>query len=99
MIVGCGDPGLRAIVLGMDLNQHFAFGATAVDADHHRAILLAEADHHRLVRAARKARSALRRAVTPPPESPPPADTDLSGTRVTKQEEETAGDRRYAVSR
>jgi hypothetical protein len=83
----------------MDLNQHLAFGTTSVDADHHRRILLAEADHHRLVRVARKARTALRRAVTPPPESPPLADAETSGTRVTQHEEETAGDRRYAVSR
>jgi len=85
----------------MDLNlpsAPFAFGATAVDADHHRQILLAEADHHRLVRAARKARAALRRRVTPPPESPPSSGDRPAGTRVTRHDE-TAGDRRYAVSR
>lgn len=80
-------------------NHQFAFGATAVDAEHHRQMLLAEADHHRLVRAARKARAALRRSVTPPPESPPPSDVRPSGTRVTQHEAESAQDRRYTVSR
>lgn len=85
-------------MIGMNPNQLLPYSGVTADAAHHRQILLAEADHHRLVRAARKARAALRRAVPQPPESPPPGEP-RAGTRVTHHDQETAEDRRYAVPR
>jgi len=80
--------------MGMDHTSHLPFNITAADAQHHQQVLIEEAAHRRLVRIARAAR---RRRSDTPPQPPPP--TDTSDTRVPERAEETARNRRYAVSR